>query len=169
MAIDNSVRFCFTKRRKYCGKCGRNHGHGCQMRLFDVAQCNGCSGQTQAKNYCDEQAKLSALMVPDNKCWFWAMCFRLACDQLALNLPLVAPMCGNRICELDEEESCPFDCCGNVNLICAHNATKCPPECCGDPTCCVTTGNTSNSNAHHHTVLAMLTILATVNVFQLQL
>lgn len=128
----------------YCTKCGRNQGDGCQQAQYNIESCGGCSGQNHARTFCSANPHV----VPKT-CWTWAMCFKLACERLAVGGGLFNPMCGNGICDDDESrDSCPFDCCPAVNGRCDHRNTTCPQECCGDPTCCEidNTGNIGVKN-----------------------
>ena len=48
------------------------------------------------------------------------------------------PVCFDGVCNVEEHESCPADCCAIRNPEkCAVAQGSCPPECCGESSCCV--------------------------------
>ena len=119
----------------YCGECGQNLGGGRDKYYFN---CGSCDEQRECKEYCSGPIRnLPGL------CWRWLDCFKSCClartstrSKRAITDML---FCGDGTCsEGESPDTCPSDCCYQVNEICSKNNTNiCDFECCESPTCCL--------------------------------
>ena len=91
-------------------------------------------------------------------CWCWINCFSNCCNR-PRGKKRQAGFCGDGICNAGESpESCPMDCCGTVNEMCAiTNTTRCLPECCSTPACCA--GAVNGGITLHSTSSQFLTLM----------
>lgn len=119
----------------YCGPSGQNNGGG--VSWFGQFDCKDCDLQEKCADKCD---KLNRPFL----CWAWLICFTGCCKKNANmqnNGTLNDSFCGDGTCDDDEtDSSCPTDCCGQVNEMCA--GTSCIPDCCYESTCCSNTTTT---------------------------
>ncbi|XP_022087347.1 uncharacterized protein LOC110977474 [Acanthaster planci] len=99
--------------------------------------CNGESGQAAARGICNARW---GWLATDN-CWAWPSCFAGACAKEASepgSASLFDGFCGDGRCDADESaDSCPSDCCPEVNPDeCLIKNNTCTEACCSEPTCC---------------------------------
>ncbi len=114
----------------YCGRSGDTTLSDADTR--DHYSCSGCSAQLDAVNDC-------VIWDIPGLCWKWLSCFSENCNSNRKR-QIRSAFCGNGVCDIGESsDSCPLDCCGTVNEMCA--GTGCTPECCSTATCCNTVGN----------------------------
>ncbi len=98
----------------YCDECGTSSWSG--RRYLGDFQCPNCDSQNTCKSLC------KIWKWPDC-CWCWMSCFGGCCDNAISSGKrdiTEVTFCGDGACEdaAETAESCPMDCCYQVNTVC---------------------------------------------------
>ena len=145
---DNTSRICDGitwhggSSYSYCDTCGQNTGGG---RVEYYFNCGSCDHQNRCSNKCSwyNHAFL---------CWKWLECFQGCCLESikqVRNKRDISELafCGDGNCsETESPDSCPADCCYQMNSVnCTKDIKKCSPVCCRTPNCCLETNTNTNT------------------------
>ena len=125
---------------EYCSTCGQNTGGGRVKYYFN---CGSCSTQQACSRRC------SGNDFP-GLCWRWLDCFKGCClasaTQPRQNKVQVSELsfCGDGTCSKSETpDSCPPDCCYQINGKACGSTSSNSSLCCGETGCCLNTTKTN--------------------------
>ena len=103
--------------------------------------CHNSSKQEQCGHICNQDEIF---------CWKRFECFKGCCVDNAAGKKESPTFCGDGSCNGNEHpDSCPIDCCYQVNSTCINDTRVCTPTCCQTQQCCSesTTGGSNGGNA----------------------